>query len=57
MSALLVEELLPEFGGCRLVTELAPPAAGLDEVQGKIRAAALGFPDLWWHVAVPETGN
>ena len=46
MRALLVEELLPEFDGCRLVDELAPPAAGPDEVQVKIRAAALGFPDL-----------
>ena len=46
MRALLVEELLPEFDGCRLVNELAPPAAGPDEVQVKIRAAALGFPDL-----------
>ena len=46
MRALLVEELLPEFDGCRLVSELAPPAVGPDEVQVKIRAAALGFPDL-----------
>ena len=23
----------------------------------RMPALALGFPDLWWHVAVPETGN
>ena len=46
MRALLVEELLPEFDGCRLAEGLDAPVAGPDEVQVKIRAAALGFPDL-----------
>ena len=46
MRALLVEELLPDFGGCRLADGLAKPAPRAGEVQVKIRAAALGFPDL-----------
>ena len=46
MRGLLVEDLLPEFAGCRLVNELAPPSAGPDEVQVRICAAALGFPDF-----------
>ena len=46
MRALLVEELLPEFDGCRLAEGLDAPVAGPEEVQVKIRAAALGFPDL-----------
>ncbi|MEC7234381.1 MAG: alcohol dehydrogenase catalytic domain-containing protein, partial [Pseudomonadota bacterium] len=46
MRALLVEKLLPDFGGCRLADGLAKPAPRAREVQVKIRAAALGFPDL-----------
>ncbi len=46
MRALMVEELLPEFGGCRLAEGLDPPTPGPDDVQVKIHAAALGFPDL-----------
>ena len=46
MRALLVEELLPEFGGCRLAEGLEAPVPRAGEVQVKIRAAALGFPDL-----------
>ena len=46
MRALLVEELLADFGGCRLADGLAKPAPRAGEVQVKILAAALGFPDL-----------
>ena len=46
MRALLVEELLPDFGGCRLADGLAAPQPSAGEVQVKIMAAALGFPDL-----------
>ena len=46
MRALLVEELLPEFDGCRLAEGLDAPVPRAGEVQVKIRAAALGFPDL-----------
>lgn len=45
MRALLVEELAPEYGGCAL-KEIEPPVAGPGEVQVKVRAAAVNFPDL-----------
>ena len=46
MRALLVEELLPDFGGLPAGRRLAFPAPRAGEVQVKIMAAALGFPDL-----------
>jgi len=45
LRALLVEELAPEYGGCAL-KEIEPPVAGPGEVQVKVRAAAVNFPDL-----------
>ena len=45
MRALLVEELAPEYGGC-VLTEIETPAPGPGEVQIKVRAAAVNFPDL-----------
>ena len=43
MRALLVEELLPDFGGCRLADGLAKPAPRAGEVQVKIRAGYRDF--------------
>ena len=45
MRALQVTDLLPDFAGCQ-VTETAMPEIGSNDVLVKIRAAALGFPDL-----------
>lgn len=45
MKALVVSELLPDFGGCRL-TDTADPQPAAGEVRVRVRAAALGFPDL-----------
>lgn len=45
MRALLVEELAPEYGGC-VLKEIETPAPGPGEVQIKVRAAAVNFPDL-----------
>ena len=45
MRALLVEELAPDYGGC-VLKEIEPPAPGPGEVQIKVRAAAVNFPDL-----------
>lgn len=45
MRALLVEELAPEYGGC-VLKEIETPVPGPGEVQIKVRAAAVNFPDL-----------
>ena len=45
MRALLVEELAPEYGGCAL-KEIENPTPGPGEVQIRVRAAAVNFPDL-----------
>lgn len=45
MRALQVRELAPAFAGCEL-TELPVPAPGPGEALIRVRAAALGFPDL-----------
>lgn len=45
MRALLVEELAPDYGGCTL-KEIETPVPGPGEVQIKVRAAAVNFPDL-----------
>lgn len=45
MRALLVEELAPDYGGC-VVKEIETPAPGPGEVQVRIKAAAVNFPDL-----------
>ncbi|HVK41852.1 MAG TPA: NADPH:quinone oxidoreductase family protein, partial [Phenylobacterium sp.] len=45
MRALLVEELAPDYGGC-VLKEIETPAPGPGEVQIKVRAAAVNFPDL-----------
>ena len=45
MRALLVEELAPDYGGCAL-KEIDTPAPGPGEVQVRVKAAAVNFPDL-----------
>jgi len=45
MRALQVTDLLPDFAGCALA-DMAMPEIGDGEVLIKVRAAALGFPDL-----------
>ncbi|MGP1284125.1 MAG: NADPH:quinone oxidoreductase family protein [Parasphingopyxis sp.] len=45
MHALQVAELAPDFAGCG-VAEVAVPEPGPGEALVKVRAAALGFPDL-----------
>lgn len=45
MRALLVEELLPDYAGCA-IRDIETPAPGPGEVQIKVRAAAVNFPDL-----------
>ena len=45
MRALLVEELAPDYGGC-VLKEIETPAPGPGEMQIKVRAAAVNFPDL-----------
>lgn len=45
MRALLVEELAPDYAGC-VLKEIETPAPGPGEVQIKVRAAAVNFPDL-----------
>lgn len=45
MRALVVEELLPEYAGCR-VKEIPTPEPGPGEVRIRVRAAAVNFPDL-----------
>lgn len=45
MRALLVEELAPDYGGCA-IKDIETPLPGPGEVQIKVRAAAVNFPDL-----------
>jgi NADPH2:quinone reductase len=45
MKALIVSDLLDEFAGCA-VQDIAMPKAGAGQVVVRLRAAALGFPDL-----------
>ena len=45
MRALVVEELAPDYAGCR-VKEIPTPQPGPGEVRIKVRAAAVNFPDL-----------
>ena len=45
MRALVVEELLPDYAGCR-VKDIPTPEPRLGEVRIKVRAAAVNFPDL-----------
>lgn len=45
MRALLVEELAPDYGGC-VLKEIDTPAPGPGEVQVRVNAAAVNFPDL-----------
>ena len=45
MRALLVEELAPDYGGC-VLKEIDTPAPGPGEVQVRVKAAAVNFPDL-----------
>jgi NADPH2:quinone reductase len=45
MRALVVEDLLPDYAGCR-VKEIPTPEPGPGEVRIKVRAAAVNFPDL-----------
>ena len=45
MRALVVEELLPDYAGCR-VKDISTPEPRLGEVRIKVRAAAVNFPDL-----------
>jgi len=45
MRALVVEELLPSYGGC-VVKEIPTPEPGPGQVRIKVRAAAVNFPDL-----------
>ncbi|MFC3067664.1 NADPH:quinone oxidoreductase family protein [Phenylobacterium soli] len=45
MRALVVEELAPEYAGCRL-KDIPVPEPGPGEVRIKVHAAAVNFPDL-----------
>ena len=45
MRALVVEELLADYAGCR-VKDIPTPEPGPGEVRIKVRAAAVNFPDL-----------
>jgi NADPH:quinone reductase len=45
LRALLVEELAPDYGGCA-IKDIETPLPGPGEVQIKVRAAAVNFPDL-----------
>jgi NADPH2:quinone reductase len=45
LRALLVQELLPDFGGCRIV-DVAEPEPGPGQVKVRVRAASVNFPDL-----------
>ncbi len=45
MKALCVTDLLPDFAGCSL-QEVPLPKPGRGEILVKVRASALGFPDL-----------
>ena len=45
MRALVVEKLLPDYGGC-VVKEIPTPEPGPGQVRIKVRAAAVNFPDL-----------
>ena len=45
MKALVVSDLLDDFAGCAM-QDIAPPKAGAGQVVVRLRAAALGFPDL-----------
>lgn len=45
MRALLVEKLAPDYEGC-VLKEIDTPAPGPGEVQVKVRAAAVNFPDI-----------
>ena len=45
MRALVVEKLLPDYGGC-VVKDIPKPEPGPGQVRIKVRAAAVNFPDL-----------
>ena len=45
MKALQVSQLAAEFAGCA-IAEIATPEVGPGQILVRIRAAALGFPDL-----------
>lgn len=45
MRALLVEDLAPDYGGC-VLKEIDTPAPAPGEVQIRVKAAAVNFPDL-----------
>lgn len=45
MRALVVEELAPDYAGCRLI-ERPLPEPGPGQVRVRVRAAAVNFPDL-----------
>lgn len=45
MRALVVEKLLPDYGGC-VVKDIPTPEPGPGQVRIKVRAAAVNFPDL-----------
>jgi NADPH2:quinone reductase len=45
LRALLVEKLAPDYEGC-VLKEIDTPAPGPGEVQVKVRAAAVNFPDI-----------
>lgn len=45
MRALLVEDLAPDYGGC-ILKEIDTPAPAPGEVQIRVKAAAVNFPDL-----------
>jgi NADPH:quinone reductase len=45
MRALVVEKLLPDYGGC-VVKDIPTPEPGPGQVRIRVRAAAVNFPDL-----------
>lgn len=45
MRALVVEKLLPDYGGC-VVKDIPTPEPGAGQVRIRVRAAAVNFPDL-----------